>query len=184
MKTPMTEFMDIVRERRSVRVYQERDVSPTTIRGILEAVQWSPSWANTQCWEIVIVRNAELKKELSKILAPKNPATKSVENAPVVLVLCGRLKSSGFYKGEVTTKFGDWFMFDLGIACQSICLAAHDRALGSVVVGLFDHDAAAKLVKAPQGTEVVAMIPIGYPARIPPTPARKAIEEFMHMDTF
>lgn len=180
----MTDLMDIIRQRRSIRVYQERDISPTTIHGILEAVQWSPSWANTQCWEVVVVRNPEMKRELSKVVGPKNPATKSVENAPVVLVLCGRLKTSGYYKGEVTTKFGDWFLFDLGIACQSICLSAHDRGLGSVVVGLFDQDAAAKLLKVPEGVEVVAMIPLGYPAREPSAPARKPIEAFTHMEHF
>lgn len=180
----MSDIMDIIRNRRSVRVFQEKDISATTVHGVLEAVQWSPSWANTQCWEVVVVRNPEIKTELSKVLASKNPATRSVENAPVVLVLCGRLGESGYYKGEVTTKFGDWFMFDLGIACQSICLAAHDRGLGTVVVGLFDHNAAARLLKTPKGVEVVALIPMGYPARVPSPPARKAIEAFTHAETF
>jgi nitroreductase len=98
--------------------------------------------------------------------------------------LCGKLKSSGYYKDEVTTKFGDWFMFDLGIACQNICLAAHALGLGTVVVGLFDHDRAASVLKVPAGYELVVMIPLGYPAKISSAPNRREIGAFTHPNSF
>jgi nitroreductase len=104
--------------------------------------------------------------------------------APVVLVLCGRTKSSGFYKDMATTKFGDWFMFDLGIAAQNLCLAAHAHGLGTVVVGLFDHDKARAAVKVPEGVELVAMIPMGYPAKVSSAPNRREVAEFTHQNTF
>ena len=82
---------------------------------LLEAVRWAPSWANTQCWEIVAVKDKSLKEQLQATLPPKaNPAASAIVQAPVLLALCGKLKSSGFYRDQVTTKFGDWFMFDLG----------------------------------------------------------------------
>ena len=102
--------------------------------------------------------------------------------APVVLVLCGKLKSSGYYKGQVTTKHGDWFMFDLGIACQSLCLAAHDQGLGTVVAGMFDHDKAAEIVGLPQGYEVAVMIPLGYPAKPASAPKRRPVDEITHRE--
>jgi len=118
-------------------------------------------------------------------LPPKgNPAWSAILQAPVVLALCGRLKSSGYYKDQVTTKFGDWFMFDLGIACQTIALAAHALGLGTVVVGLFDHDKARAVLKVPEGYELVALIPVGYPAKISSAPNRREIAEFTHPDTF
>ena len=52
----------------------------------------------------------------------------AVEKAPVVLAVCARRNVSGFYKGEVTTKFGDWFMFDLGIATAEELEAARRAA--------------------------------------------------------
>ena len=64
-------------------------------------------------------------------------------------------------------------MFDLGIACQSLCLAAHDKGLGTVMVGLFDHDEAGKVIDLPEGYEVVAMIPTGYPAQEVKAPKRR-----------
>ena len=181
----MADFMDIVRGRRSVRKYDAREVPAEALDTILEAVRWAPSWANTQCWEIVIVRDRSVKEQLQASLPPKgNPAIKAMVEAPIVLALCGKLKNSGFYKGEAVTKFGDWFMFDLGIACQNICLTAHQLGLGTVVVGLFDHDRAAAALSVPAGYELVVMIPLGYPAKEGAAPARRAIEEFTHYERF
>ena len=181
----MTEFMDIVRGRRSVRKYEEREVPVEALNTILEAVRWAPSWANTQCWELVVVRDRARKEQLQTALPPKgNPAYGAMVQAPVVVALCGKLKSSGYYKDQVTTKFGDWFMFDLGIACQTICLTAYTIGLGTVVVGLFDHEKARAVLKVPQGHELVALIPLGYPAKISSAPNRREIMEFTHQDTF
>jgi len=181
----MPEFVDIVKTRRSIRKYEDRNVPPETLDTILEAVRWSPSWANTQCWEIVVVRDPAVKQQLQATLPPKgNPAAGAMLQAPVVLALCGRLKSSGYYKDQATTKFGDWFMFDLGIACQNICLTAHALGLGTVVVGLFDHDRARAVLKVPEGYELVAMIPLGFPAKVSSAPNRRETTEFTHQDAF
>jgi nitroreductase len=181
----MQDLMKIIRERRSVRKYEERDVPEEAVNTLLEAVRWSPSWANTQCWEIVVVRDRAVKEQLQATLPPKgNPAAGAMVQAPVVLVLCAKLKSSGFYKGEVTTKFGEWFMFDLGIACQSLCLAAHALGLGTVVVGLFDHDKAKRVLQVPESHELVVMVPLGFPAKVSAAPNRREIGEFRHENSF
>mgnify|MGYP001080718576 FL=1 len=181
----MQDLMKIIRERRSVRKYEERDVPEEALNTLLEAVRWSPSWANTQCWEIVVVRDRAVKEQLQATLPPKgNPAAGAMVQAPVVLVLCAKLKSSGFYKGEVTTKFGEWFMFDLGVACQNLCLAAHALGLGTVVVGLFDHDKAKRVLQVPESHELVVMVPLGFPAKVSAAPNRREIGEFRHENSF
>jgi nitroreductase len=181
----MAEFIDVLQQRRSVRRFEERPVATETLTAVLEALRWSPSWANTQCWEIVVVTDAAIRSRLQQTISKGNPATKAVGAVPVVLAVCGRLKASGYYKDQVTTKFGDWFLFDLGIATQSLCLAAHDLGLGTVVVGLFDHDKAAEILKLPKEThELVALIPMGYPAHQPSAPKRREVSEFVHYETF
>jgi nitroreductase len=180
----MADLMSIIKERRSIRRYQEKQIPETHIRQLLESIQWSPSWANTQCWEVILVKDGTTKEKLKECLHPTNPAQKAMVEAPVVFALCGKLNSSGFYKGGVTTKFGDWFMFDLGIAAQSLCLAAHDLGLGTVIVGLLDHDKTKQVLGVPEGCEVVALIPVGYPAKDSPAPRRREIGEFTHHDKF
>ncbi|MGC8720687.1 MAG: nitroreductase family protein [Thermodesulforhabdaceae bacterium] len=178
------ELMEAIKTRRSVRNFENKDLSDEQINQLLEAVQWAQSWANTQCWEVIVVRNAETKAKLQETLPKTNPASKAMVEAPVVFVICGKLQAAGYYKGQVTTKFGDWFMFDLGIASQNLCLRAHDLGLGSVIVGLFDHDKAKAILGVPDGYEVVAMIPVGYPAKVPSAPKRKEIAEFTHYEKF
>ena len=178
------ELMEAIKTRRSVRNFEPKDVTDEQVNQILEAVQWSQSWANTQCWEVIVVRNPETKAKLQETLPKTNPAFKAMTEAPVIFVLCGKLQASGYYKGQVTTKFGDWFMFDIGIAAQSLCLRVHDLGLGGVIVGLFDHNKAKEVLGVPEGYELVVMIPVGYPAKVPSAPKRKEISEFTHYEKF
>ena len=154
------------------------------LQAVLEAAQWTPSWANTQVWEVIVVRDTETKARLQGAISKGNPATKAMVTAPVVLALCAKTNSSGYYNNAAMTKFGDWMLFDLGLATQSICLAAHDMGLGTVIVGLFDHDKTKEILDVPEGFELAVMIPMGVPAKVPPAPKRKAIEEFTHNDKF
>ena len=178
------DFFEIVRQRRSVRRFLDQEIPQDHLDQVLTAVQWSPSWANTQCWEVVVVKNAAVKTALAETVSPKNPATRAVEVAPVVFALCGKLKASGYYKGVAPTKFGDWFLFDLGIACQSLCLAAQAKGLGTVIVGMFDHDKAGTVLNIPSGVEVVALVPMGFSDQSPKAPKRRELSDFVHLDRF
>ena len=180
----MADLMQIIKERRSIRRYQDQEVPEEMLHQILESVQWAPSWANTQCWEVIVIRDPGVREAVSETLSQTNPARKGLAMAPLVLVMCAKKQSAGFYKGKSTTKHGDWFMFDLGLATQNICLMVHNLGLGTVVVGMFDHDRARKVLKLGEDYEVVAMLPIGFPAKESPAPKRREISEFTHYDTF
>ena len=175
---------DIFSSRRSIRRFQDRPVEPDTLSEVLEAARKAPSWGNLQCWELVIVQAAADKKKLAGLLSAKNPATKCMESAPVVIAVCGNPLKSGYYKEEQVTRYQHWFLYDLGLISQNICLKAHALGLGSVIVGSFDHDAAEKLLHIPPGYELVALIPLGYPDHHPSAPARRSISEFVHYDRF
>ena len=127
----MADMMDGIKGRRSIRKYEDKPVSPEDLSQVLEAVRWAPSWANCQCWEVVAVSDKTIQQKLQGTLPPKgNPAFKAMVQVSIVLVLCAKKGVSGFYKDVSTTKFGDWFMYDLGLATQNLCLAAHDLGKG------------------------------------------------------
>jgi nitroreductase len=180
----MTDLMSIIKGRRSIRRFQDKEVPQEIIQQLLDSIRWSPSWANTQCWEVVIVKDPATKEELKETIGSTNPSSKGILEAPLVFVLCGKVKSSGYYKGQVTTKFGDWLLFDVGIATQSLCLAAYHAGLGTVIIGMLDHDKAKKVLGVDEEYEVVALIPVGYPAKESPAPKRREIEEFTHYGKF
>ena len=180
----MAELLDIIKGRRSIRLYQDKDIPEELMNQVLESIQWSPSWANSQCWEVIIVRDQKIKEDLKDTLRKMNPAGKAILQAPVTICLCGKLESAGFYKGQVSTKLGDWYMFDLGISTQSICLTAHSLGLGTVITGMFDHDKAKEVLGVGDEYELVALIPMGYPAKDSSAPRRREISEFTHYETF
>ncbi len=178
------DFFEVVKTRRSIRKFKTDPVPDELIEKILEAVRWAPSWNNTQCWEIVVVKDPELKEKIWKLVPEINPAYKAVGQAPVLLVGAAKRGVSGFYKGGASTDKGDWYMFDMGIALEHAALAAHALGLGTVHVGLFDHKKVAELLGFPEGYEVVELLPLGYPDQTPPAPKRREISEFAHLNRF
>jgi len=182
------ELQQAIVTRRSIRRFTEEAVTNEELRQIFEAVRWSPSWANTQIWEFVVVRERELIHKVTetyKMAKGTNPATNCSRAASALIVVCAKTGVSGCYDGKETTKYANWFMFDLGIATQTLCLKAHELGLGTVVVGLIDHDACKQLIALPDGYEAVAVIPIGRPAVEPKAgPPRKAVAGMVHLDRF
>ena len=59
------ELFETIRTRRSVRKYLDTPVEEEKLQAVLEAVRQSPSWANTQCWRMVVVRDVETKAKIS-----------------------------------------------------------------------------------------------------------------------
>ena len=149
-----------IRERRSIRKYQDRDIPDSILHEILEACRFAPSWANSQCWELVVVKDEEIRAKIQAQVSDRNPSSHAIVRASVLLVVCGQLKKSGYYKDKYPTKFGDWFMYDLGLFTQNLCLAAHSYGLGTVIVGLFDHDKVGEIIKMPADHEVVSLVPL------------------------
>ena len=178
------DVMEAIKERRSIRKYKPDPVPEEALQKVLEAVRWSPSWANTQCWEVIVVRDPNMKSELTNAFTATNPARSSITEAPLVVVLCGKKGVSGFKKGEAATAKGDWLMFDTGIAMQTLCLAAHSLGLGTVIVGMFDHQKAGQILGVPENAEVMAITPLGYPISQGAPPKRKEISEFVFYEKY
>ena len=84
------ELLKSIQERRTIRRFTEQDVEPEKLTAVLEAIRWSQSWANTQCWEIIVVQDKQIQTELQALISPRNPATKAMVSAPVVLAVCGK----------------------------------------------------------------------------------------------
>lgn len=171
--------------RRSVRKYSDEAVDPDDLTRILEAGRMAPSWVNFQVWEIVVVQDPDTKSKLARALPESNPARKGLEQAPVVLVACGRKGESGYKNGLPTTVLDDWLMFDVALFLHNVTLAAHALGYGTVHVGLFDHNAVAEIIGVPDTVQVVELMPIGRPAGPPKKgPKRRAIEEFVHSERY
>lgn len=189
------DVLQVIRERRSIRKYKPDTVSAEDLNILLEAARWAPSWANSQCWRLIIVRDPEIKAALAatlKTLSPggRNRATDAVLNAPIVIVACAERELSGFTRSAdgkrtpLTDKGEWWFMFDVALAMQNLTLAAHALGLGTVHIGLFDSQKAAQVLGVPENLAVVEIMPLGYPDEQPPARPRKPLNEIVYYDKY
>ena len=178
------DVMEAILSRRSIRKYKPDAVSDKDLETVLEAARWAPSWANTQCWRFIVVRDKETKAALAATLSRGNPAADALANAPVVIVACAKRGESGFYKGAATTDKGDWYMFDVALAMANITLAAHALGLGTVHVGLFNAKEAEEVLAIPEEASVVSMTPLGYPAEPSRAPRRREFHEIVFHDKY
>jgi nitroreductase len=186
------EVLEAIKTRRSIRKYKSTPVEDRAVETVLEAARWAPSWANTQCWRFVVVRDADIKNKLADTLIAisadrPNRAAEAIRNAPVTIVACAERRRSGYSLSEprtpVTDK-GDWYMFDVALAVQNMVLAAHSLGLGTVIIGAFDALRAAKILGVPEGLAVVSLIPLGYPDEEPPIRPRKELSEIVFYDKY
>ncbi len=185
------EVLEAIRTRRSIRKYRTDPVDDKTVELVLEAARWAPSWANSQCWRFIVVRNSDTKSKLADTLVGvsdrPNRAAEAIRTAPVVVVACAELGKSGYSarepRGPVTDK-GDWYMFDVALAMQNLTLVAHSLGLGTVHVGAFNSQQAASILEIPQGFSVVEMTPLGYPDEEPNVRPRKELSEIVFRDRY
>jgi len=179
------ELNDAILHRRSIRKFSDYIVTDEETKQLFEAARWAPSWANSQVWEFIVVRDKDIISKIVGTYVEKNPATKCSLVASLLIVVCAKIDVSGCYGGKDVTKFSNWFMFDLGLAVQNLCLKAHELGLGTVVVGFLDHDACKKIVRLPDGYEVVTVLPVGKPLVEPKQGSfRKELKEFVHLNAF
>lgn len=64
----------------------------------------------------------------------------------------------GGYMGEMSV------LLDVAIAFTQLILAARAEGLGTCWIGAFNNDRIKKLLEVPDGYEVVAITPLGYPS--------------------
>jgi nitroreductase len=192
------DLFDALKSRRSIRRYKTDSVDDKQVEAILEAGRWAPSWANTQCWRFIVVRDANVKTQLAdtmmKVKLPDreipNPAFIAVNTAPVVIAVCAQIGIAGAAHGpagtevEYATDKGDWFMFDIALAVENMLLAAHGQGLGTVIIGAFDATKAEKVLNIPQGYRMVVFFPVGVPEAPGKAPPRKELTEIVHKDKF
>jgi len=183
------DLMQAILDRRSIRKFKPNPVSDEDLGKVLEAARWAPSWANTQVWRFVIVRDYNTRDSLAKVTKSSRPgkengAAHALRQVPIVIVACAELGKSGSFNGELQTDKGDWFMFDVALALNNLTLMAHTLGLGTVHIGMFDAVKATEVVGVPQGYAVVEILPLGYPDEAPAPRTRKSVDEFVYYERF
>lgn len=172
---------DCIKERRSIRKFKADPVDHALLSEIVETASYAPSWKHTQIARYIAVEG-ELKNKIAAECTDAYPKNgEIITQAPMLIAVTFLTGRSGFERdGSFSTSKGSfWQAYDAGIATEAFCLAAWDKGLGSVIMGIFDDAKAASLLNLPEGRELAALIPVGYPDEAPTAPRRKPVEELL-----
>jgi len=151
-------MIDLLRNRRSIRAYEDRKIEPEKIETLKEALLRSPSSRGINPWEFVLVEDKGLLKALSQA---KEHGSEFLEDAALGIVVCGNEKKS------------DVWVEDCSIASILVQMAAQSIGLGSCWVQIRNrnHDKNTtseryiqNLLAIPEHVKVESVISIGYPA--------------------
>ena len=170
--------LECIKTRRSIRKFKPDPVDHATLESLIGAASYSPSWKNTQITRYIAIEDSSI---LDKIVTDYTPDfnAKIIKQAPMLIAVTFKKGRCGFERdGSYSTKKEDrWQMFDVGVASQTLCLAAHEAGLG--IMGIWDEDGITDLLHIPEDQELAALIAIGYPDIDPDAPKRKSVDDLL-----
>ena len=174
------EVKDCILTRRSVRKFLDKPVDHATLEQVIATAAYAPSWKNTQISRYIAIEDRTVLDAICRDFLPEHNAN-IVSGAPMLIAQTFIKGRSGFERdGSYTTQRKDgWQHYDCGIAAQTLCLAAHEAGLGTVIMGIFPHEELGAFLNVPEDQELMALIAVGYPADQPPAPKRKDVETLL-----
>lgn len=198
----MSDLLQLLKDRRSIRKYQPRPILGELIKNVLQAAGWAPSAHNAQPWRFVVLEDSEAKHGLAEAMAKAWAADMakagvSVEaekfrlrierfaSAPVLIMACSSMEDMVEQPdAEAQGAERDLAVQSLGAAVQNLLLAAHDAGLGACwfCAPAFCKDTVREALGIPADVEPQALIALGYPAEEPTAPPRKALDDFCFRD--
>ncbi len=146
------DFYDVVKNRRSYRMYKSDIPSKEIIEKILDAARLAPTWANMQGVEYIIVQDPEKVKLIWRAVGQR----KKFAEAPMYIVGIIPEKGSGANaNGE------KYYGLDVGICFEHLILAATAEGLATCWIGWFNEGKVKKVLEIPEEYRVMALTPLG-----------------------
>lgn len=177
-----------IRERRTTVLFdQERDVSNTQIRELIQLATCAPSAFNLQNWRFIAVRTQDAKSRLRSVAWDQAKITE----APVTFIIVGQLADEktlperlkpavdahimppamvdGWVAGAASLYAGQaWRQRDEAVrsasfAAATLFYAAHEMGLGSGPMIGFDPEGVAQAFGLGEDEVPVVLVAVGYP---------------------
>lgn len=159
-----------VKERRSIRKFLKKDIPEEIINKLIDALIWAPSAGNLQSRKFFFISDEKTKSRLASAALNQG----FISDAPVVVVCCadaGKISSYGQRGSEL------YVLQDVAASIMSMMLVAYEEGLGTCWVGAFKDEEVSRVLGLSDMLWPVAIVPVGYPAKIPKPTSRVSRKE-------
>ncbi len=178
-----------MKQRRTIRQYQAKDVSPEVLNELMEIACRASTVGNMQTYSVVVTRDAAMKERL----APAHFNQPMVKKAPVVLTFCVDLNRFSKWCEQRQASPGynnlQWFVtgaIDALLVAQTFCVAAEERGLGICYLGTttYNPDQLIDVLNLPELVFPITTITLGWPDEMPEQVDRLPLEAILHQETY
>jgi len=145
------DFLDLAKQRCSIRSFADKAVEKEKLDYILESGRVAPSACNRQPQRIIVVQHAENIKKVQKAYR--------TFGSTCIMIVCRDTRDT-LVRPFDNKCSGD---LDIGIVADHMMLAAREKGIGSVMVGLFDPRIISREFNIPDYIEPTALLIFGYP---------------------
>ncbi|EJE7234145.1 nitroreductase family protein [Clostridium botulinum] len=148
------DFINLAKERYSVRNFDTKKIEQEKLDLILKAGQLAPTAVNYQPQRILVIESNEALEKLKT-------CTIYHFNAPMALLICADKNEAWkrSYDGKSHTDI------DGSIVATHMMLQAAELGLGTTWVGHFDPSAIRNAFSIPTNLEPICLLPVGYPSK-------------------
>ena len=159
------DFLEFIKNRRSIRSFQDKQIPDNEIQMILEAGRWAPSASHRQPWEFIVIKNKEILEKISKNAF----YGKFIKEAPVAIAIVGKIKTSK-----------KWYIIDTSLVSMSMMLMAWALGIGTCWIGAMNREKVKKLLELGEDNYLLTVLPFGYiRGEIPDPKLRKPLNKIV-----
>lgn len=178
-----------MKQRRTIRRYQEKDVTPALLNELMEIACRASTVGNMQTYSVVVTRDAAMKEKLS----PAHFNQPMVKKAPVVLTFCVDLNRFSKWCEQRQAIPGydnlQWFVtgaVDALLAAQTFCVTAEEKGLGICYLGTttYNPNQIIDALQLPKLVFPITTITLGWPDELPEQVDRLPLEAILHQETY
>lgn len=169
---------EVVKKRKMIRKYQDRQVSTDIINKLLRNAHRSPSAGHTQVQEFIIVIDPITKRKLCQASLGQS----QVENASVLIIVCSNTSRSVERYRKRGTEF--YSVIDGAFASMVMLLSAVNEGIGASFVGAFEDNEVRKILRIPIQVRPIGIIALGYPAEKPERFERIELNNLVHYERY
>jgi len=146
------EILNEIKERFSVREYQDKPIPREIINRILEAGSLAPSAKNRQPWRFIVIEEKDNKEKIKEAAYGED----YLSQAGAVIAVCSTNVDYKMPNGQLS------YPVDLAFAASYMVLQAQHEGLGSCILTTFQENLVREILTVPYSMRVVMLVTVGY----------------------